>query len=376
MKYFLFPIILGIVLIAGINLYVDPASRWKQTRFNFDANWKSDQCWIHPLAMDERKPRIQHIESLSKIDLLGLGSSRILNVDTSMFPAAVHFYNASVSGATMWDHVALWEKFKQQGNIPRHLILYLDTWNFNKTTYQKYRWILNMPLVMAFLNTNDDKYDGRRAVQISTVIDYLSGSFYELCDLLSPGLLNASIQEFNSYRITGALNVNYVVPLMSRPADSRAWRSDGSGLYRKEEEQPKSLAEITEIGKNTGLGSMYVYMKDWETDINAIRLLDYLLTDTARYGVDVLIVQPPFQHEIFKILKTTPDYKDIPGRYATIVQSLLLSHKNASYCDALDPSQIGCKETEFVDSSHTLRSCAHKVITYCLSKVPHWYGSN
>jgi hypothetical protein len=365
MKYFLIPLILGLIAIAGLNLYVDTTSRWWRTHFNFSENWKANQCWVTPIRIDVRKPRMQHIGMLPKIDTLGLGSSRFYNVETSMFPAGTRFYNASVDGATIWDYVAIWEKFKQQGNIPKHLIIYVDTWNFNKNTWQKYRWISTLPLVIAFL----DDYPGNTSLKMAAYAEWLTGSFYEFSDLFSPAVLKVSLQELSIHSKTGGLKSNYISSLRDRPLDFPAWKNDGTHLFAQEDEQPKTLAQISEIGRNTGLGSMYVYMRDWETDANAIQLFNYLLSDTEKYGTDVLLVQPPFEQETFAVLKATPEYKDIPAHYATIMQSLLQKHPNTSYCDVLNPEIAGCSPTEFMDSSHTFKPCAQKILNYCLHKT-------
>src|SRR5262249_4188887 len=103
-----------------------------------------------------------------------------------------------------------------------------------------------------------------------------------------------------------------------------------------------------------------------------IMLLGDLLTDAEKHGTEVMLVQPPFQHETYRILNTTPEYKSIPGRYDAIMHALLPLHPHASYCNASDPRSLGCGETEFMDSSHALKPCAQKIIDYCLRKAPGW----
>lgn len=366
MRYFFFPIILGLIAIASLNFYVDATNRWWRTEFGFSNQWRKDQCWVTPLRMDYRQPRIKHISMLPRISLLALGSSRVYNLESDMLAVDNNFYNASVAGATVWDYVAIWEKFKYQNNIPEYLIIYLDTWNFNKNTWQKYRWISALPLVMNFLYS----YDVDHKLKISAMGEWLSGSFYEFSDLFSPAALKISFQEFNIHRRAGSVKTNFISDTTTRPLDFPAWQSDGSHLYPAEDTATKSLEEITRIGRNTGLGAMYVYLKDWETDDNAVKLLDYLLTDTEKHNVEVLLVQPPFQHETYKILRENREYKDIPNHYEAIVNSLLKLHKNTSYCNVINPAIVACEPREFMDSSHTLRSCAKKIIDYCLNKVP------
>jgi len=376
MRYFLFPLVLGLILVAALNLYVDSRGSWWRTKSNFTENWNNDQAWVIPIGMDERKPRIQQIGMLSKIDTLALGSSRVFNLDASMLPANAKFYNASVAGATIWDFVVMWEKFKQQGNIPKHLIIYVDTWGFNKNTWQKYRWISNLPLVIDFLKDGGDKYDKSSNVKIAALSEWLSGSFYEFSDLFSPAVLKFSFQELNIRRKNGTVKTNYISSLKDRPMDFPAWKNDGSYLFSQESIKPKTLEKINEIGRNTGLGGMYMYLMDWETNDIAINLLDYLLADTEKYGVEVFLVQPPFQHETFKILNNNSSYKKIPEIYENIMNSILKSHPKVTYCNASNPETISCNPTEFMDSAHTLKPCAQKVINYCLAKVPLWYKKN
>jgi len=184
MKYFLFPLITGLILMAIINLTVDIGGTWHGPDYTFTANWDKDHYWVLPLRTEERSLRTKQIGFLPKIDTVGLGSSRFWNMDTTMFPPGTRFYNASVSGATVWDYIALWEKFKQDGNIPKNLIIYLDTWNFNKNTWLKYRWLPNAPLVFAFMHEN-----ASREMQATALLEWLTGSFYQAVDLINPTVL-------------------------------------------------------------------------------------------------------------------------------------------------------------------------------------------
>ena len=369
MKYFLPPLIAGLLLVAALNLYVDPAGQWWPLNYNFSKNWDKDEAWVAPLRIEERQLRIRQIELMPKVDVLAIGSSRLLNTDQGMLPKGTKFYNLSVSGATVWDYVGLWEECKRQGKIPKHLLLYVDTWNFNKNTWQKYRWIANADLVMQFLFQN-----GSANLEMSAIGDWLAGSFYRITDLLSPATLKTSLQEFMLRRKQGALDTNYIANISERPALLPAWKNDGSYLYPQDNETPKTLEQITEIGRNTGQGGMYVYMKDWETDRSAIRLLDYLLRDMEKYGVDVLLVQPPFQHEAYKIIMDDTEYKSIPAQYGEAIALLQTKHPKLSYCNSIDPALIPCDPTEFMDSAHMLKSCAKKLMQRCLAQKPEWFS--
>jgi len=113
---------------------------------------------------------------------------------------------------------------------------------------------------------------------------------------------------------------------------------------------------------------MNAYMKDWEVDANAVTLMNYLLTDAKNHGTKVLIIQPPFQQTAYNIIQERPEFRDIPGRYNAIVQNLLATHQNTTYCNAIDPATAGCAPTEFIDSGHTQRSCSQKILDYCLKR--------
>jgi hypothetical protein len=371
MKYFLLPLILGLIAVSGLNLYQDTDGRWWRTNFNFSSNWHNDEVWVRPLQIDERKPRMQHIPMLDKIDVLGLGSSRMYNLETAMLQSNVRFYNASVSGATLWDHVALWEQFKQSHNIPKHIILYLDTWNFNQNTWQKYRWIGSFSSVIQFLDDAVPDKSKRIKLKAEAYHQLLSGHFFKFSDLFSPAVMKVSFQEFLIRWQQGELKTNYITKLSDRPDDFPAWKNDGTHLFSTEYDIPKSLEEINEMGRNVGRGSMNVYMQDWKDDESSIALLGYLLADAKAHGVDVLLVQPPFQHVAYDILMSSHDYKKIPDRYSAIISSILKAHDNASYCNASNPRTIDCNETEFMDSSHVLSSCAKKLIAYCTKSTTH-----
>ena len=368
MRYFLAPLLIGLFLVIALNVYVDPMAKWWRS-YSFTKNWNDDQCWVTPLRMDERRPRTQHIKLLSKIDTLALGSSRLFTVTSDMFPAGTKLYNASMSGATVWDYVGIWQQFKEQNNIPKQVIIYADTWVFNKNIWQKYRWIAVAPSVFAFLQDSSANDQDRASLLRYAAQEYVVGEFFQLTDLLNPGIIKESLLQLKTRLQGGDIKSDYVIDIQAHPEHLAAWKNDGSEIVPIEDRTPKPLAEITEIGRNTGLGSMYMYMRDWDVDDNIVALFRLLLTDMTAHGVNVLVVQPPFQHEAYKALSHNLEYKEIMPSFDAAMEDVSEQNTGISYCNAVNPHVIGCNETEFVDSSHPMASCEQKILDYCMKRM-------
>ncbi|MEQ1666277.1 MAG: hypothetical protein ABL927_12980, partial [Bdellovibrionales bacterium] len=349
MRYFLTPIILGLVFVSGLNIYIDPANRWRTQSFAFETNWHENECWVGPVRIEERRLRSKQIPLLSKIELLGIGSSRIMNVDTEMLSLKNGFYNASVSGASVWDYIAQWQQFKESKNIPKRMMIYVDTWVFNKNTWHKYRWTPNYKSVLNFLldfvNDYQVPYEREPVKNIKLIIsatyNWLTGTFLEFVDLFSPAVLKVSIQELRIALHGENIKSNYISNIENRPAQYPSWRADGSKLYPFAEDIPKTIEEISEIGRNIAVGGMYVYMMNWETDHTAIELMDLLLADAKANGVEVLLVHPPFQHSAYEIMLKRPEYKDIRQYFDNSILPLVKKYNNVGYCDVLNPSIAG-----------------------------------
>src|SRR3990167_6494675 len=143
MKVFLFTFLVGLTFVGLLNLYVDTANRWHETRkggtFDFQQNWNKDEIFITPDNFDERLYVISHLKVIPKPDILLLGSSLVMLVDSQMFNKDLSIFNAGVSGASIQDYIAIWQFLKNKDKLPTYLVIFFDAWVFNKNNGQL-RW--------------------------------------------------------------------------------------------------------------------------------------------------------------------------------------------------------------------------------------------
>ncbi|MDR3564212.1 MAG: hypothetical protein P4N59_22635 [Negativicutes bacterium] len=88
-------------------------------------------------------------------DIIVFGSSRSLQIDNSIFPGH-SFFNHSVFGASLEDHIAIYQLYREQNRLPRTIIIGVDPWILNRTNNQT-RWL---PL-------KNEYQDGIRALGLS-----------------------------------------------------------------------------------------------------------------------------------------------------------------------------------------------------------------
>ena len=79
------------------------------------------------------------INSLKKSpDLAVIGSSRSLLINSDHFPGQ-YLINSSVNGASVQDHIALYQMYKSAGILPKKVIPVRGPWIFNRNNKQD-RW--------------------------------------------------------------------------------------------------------------------------------------------------------------------------------------------------------------------------------------------
>ena len=359
MKVFLFTFLVGLTFVGLLNLYVDPANRWHETRkggtFDFQQNWNKDEIFITPDNFDERLYVISHLKVIPKPDILLLGSSRVMLVDSQMFNKDLSIFNAGVSGASIQDYIAIWQFLKNKDKLPTYLVIFLDAWVFNKNNGQL-RWQTNLELY--------EQFSGSPSLKTSPLIALKRAkrSILEIADLFTWSILEKSL-----LILRGGIYQTGIVKVNKLPSEAKGKRFDGSLIYPVKLTQVPSLEEISKKSLEYTKGHIYS-LYNWKFDENAYQDLTKLLKDVHEHGIRTLIVLPPYQHLTLKKLSELPDYKEaLPTTKNTITTRLAKeSEISFDFCNALDPVENGCAETEFMDGMHMLRICAEKVTIKCL----------
>lgn len=114
--------------------WADPGHQWHRRAGFANRELKPGEVWLLPgQNVDDRDLRIAQFQTLSRIDLLFLGSSRVASAAMQdYFTADLRFYYAGVISAEIQDYVAFWQFLKETHKLPRAMVIYLDPWAFNR----------------------------------------------------------------------------------------------------------------------------------------------------------------------------------------------------------------------------------------------------
>lgn len=305
--------------------------------FYFLQNWSKDEVRIVPAKFDERKFVIAQLEAVQKINMLLMGSSRIMEVDSNLFREDVNMFNSSISVGVIQDFAAIWQGLKNQSKIPEYFIISLDPWVFNKNN-RRNEWRSNQKLYDQFLN-------------------HVKISKWEMWkhSLFSPP------KKPNDWS---------VVPESEMKSTQRGKRGDGSFVF--ERPIPRSDQDRYVRGEaQKYLQGCIFSICDWEFDEHQYQVLVQLLQEIQSQGGKVLLILPPYHPLVYnKLYQANDSYRGIlPGVEQTLTTRLKKEPGlTFDFCNALNAEAIGCRLDEFTDGMHYQQSCAEKMVKFCAGK--------
>ncbi len=357
MRPFFATLLITLAAVAATVAIGDPAHRWtKRLRIEtFPVD--HGQLLVHPPDVDERELKVSLLHAKQHNDVVLLGSSRVMSVSSSMFDWQGELLNLGVSGASAEDYVALWEALRKEGKLPKKALLYVDPWVFNKHRDQS-RWVTNRALVSAFLEEVDADLLTRAAVGL----DAMKARADEVLDLLSWVSLRAAVASLRSTRDPYRA---WVVDERQAAPEDRGTRWDGSYRYEERKLRRPSLADIDRAAREYALAPTVYSLRDFEVDPRAIYLLRTLIADMRRNGVDVLIIEPPYQPTALDLMRHRAVTSRALEASSSEIQQLA-AETGVPVCDAMDPASSECVADEFLDGMHPLPSCDVKVLRRCL----------
>lgn len=374
MKYLFAGCFIVIFSTASFTIWVDPGHRWHRQALDISTHWPEEHVFISYAALEERRFRTQHIKALRKDpELIVFGSSRSFVIEQKMIN--INMFNASVSGGTVFDMIWAWQSFVERKSTPKFVVIYADTWLFNKNTWAKYRWVKNADIVKRFLDENLTSEDdflclSHLDICLKYYFSLVAGMAYEFTEPINLSTVKQSIIDARRM-LSGKIDEQMIIPEQQRPKERNAWRYDGSYIHANSKTIRLSLEKITAISKNVGKGALGVYLKNWETDFEIVKLFEALIDSINKSGAQVIIIHPPFQPIAYDYLENHKDFDGVLVAYNNIMDETVKKYE-VSYCDVVNPQNVSCGPREYQDSSHTQKACSIKIFTQCLSQAPQW----
>lgn len=379
MKLLLFKL-LGFVpiigLLIGVNYFVDPANLYKHIEKGIADILLSGKNAANVGDRDERlvvKYYAQQVKDAP--DVLVLGSSRTLEIDSKML-AGSRIYNASVSGATVRDDMAIYGMFRSRGLLPDEIILGLDPWLLNARNgqprwtsvreYYEYTSTLSEQAVKA-------KQDGvsrtgpgweeqpRLTVRADPRKAELTREKY--LNLLSPTYFQAGIKKlWKNYSSPGRDESAPVEATKSMIADQAILRSDGSLSYPRAYRERDEATVSREARSYANAEPIYSLGAFKELDPQAISDLEGFLDLLEMDGVNVRLVLIPYHPVVYKKLgnKYSSKYRLVPET-EKYFRSLAVE-RGLPIIGSFNPAVGGYTSSDFYDGMHLKREQVTRMV--------------
>ncbi|HEY3276406.1 MAG TPA: DUF1574 family protein [Syntrophorhabdaceae bacterium] len=286
--------------------------------------------------MDERQFQELIIENDErKLDTIVLGSSRSMEFRGHLFKKDLndYFFNHSVSGASLEDHIAIIGIYKnKKGYIPKRIIIGVDPWIFNKNAGQN-RWQSIGAYYEAIIK---DIYGKKIKVVASS-----SGVKYKQLVTWDYTIANIKALLMPSKR-----NRFYIVETVNTDDSLRA--SDGSNYYPYK----TRFKEQNEVEKDAkAYAKSPVYSLEKFCELSNVQLFEDFIQYLQKNGAEVILFLPPYHPVTYDLLVNKNEYKILAD-----VEKYLKNysiHNNLRLIGSYDAKQHKLGNEDFFDGMHS-----------------------
>lgn len=344
--------LLTLLAAAVINYSIDPAHIFdEESKYEKGiANLLVDGHNVANIVnYDERITQRLIIEQLDIApEVIVLGSSRAMQIRASDFPENT-FFNHSVSGGSLEDHMAIYEMYHEKNRLPKHVIIGADPWILNKNNDQS-RW----------QSIKDYYYRITARLNIRPADDDTgssSPSYGKYLQLISYAYLEESIKYIWAILRRGN---NTYYPTSETYARSNVKLSDGSLVYGETVRNRNDDDVMLRAVSNARRGIVYSLGNFTELDGMTMRSIDAFVQSMKADGVKVTIYLPPYHPSSYEIMSNNSAY-----RYVTESENYfrqLAADRMINIIGAYDGKKLGCQTDEFTDDMHPTSDCIARFI--------------
>lgn len=335
--FLLLPILFAMV---AVNYFVDPTCVFKGERFYKDMAriMLSGRNIANLAEHDDRLLYKYYIGGLrTKKDILAFGSSRVLLVDSGLFPGHSFFNNGVIRGCSIEDHMALYWMYHKKGLIPSFAVLELDPWLLDE--HNKFTGYLSIIKeyneAMTYLCGKSDRSD--------LAVVSAKGNVSKFAQLFSPNYFQLSFWRWMNYPNADKWKGVVYYPTSTFLGKEKIKHSDGSFGY----EQAFREIGTAESYRLARAESGYAFDdlgRSCEDKLE--RLIDLMQED----GVRLVIFLPEYNPVLYDKLRASGRIKGISG--AERYYRALAARKKIRVIGSFDPKARGLGASDFYDGLH------------------------
>lgn len=300
---------------------------------------------------DERILQNQYIRSITDApNIITTGSSRSMMVRKHLF-GTNSFFNNSVSGASLEDHMAIYQIYHEQNLLPDTIILGMDPWVLNGNNDQN-RWQSISEYYYNILHRI-----GINNKLASTNKQPLFSNKY--LQLLSFTYLTKSLQLI--LKKIKHSNRELIATKKILPSEGNTKLSDGSLVYGNEVRNRTIENVRTRAIGNAKRGSIYALNNFMSLNSDLTELLGKFIQIIIDDGVTPVIFLPPYHPLTYQVISSKSDYKSVIETEKYI--RLLANKHNIKVFGSYDPNLAGCNDAQFTDDMHPKEECINSIFS-------------
>ena len=335
-----------LIAVACFNYKIDPANIFRNVFVETCGNWLLEG---HNVAVtqnyDERLLQKYLIEHDSKrYDVLVLGSSRTMDIGSSLFPNYT-FKNYSVSGASIEDDIALYFLYERMHGVPKKVLIGADAWLLNVNNGQE-RW-----------KSVANEYEYGKNYMLESNKFFFTIDVEKCMQLISWPYLNESIKKAKKDEVRN-IDRGYCLADESATVATNAEIICPDGMHIHSADMQAKDAEL--LAMKYIAGNVYSLEKYDEINAELQAQVKMFISYLKSAKVEIVIYLTPYHPVVYSYLIQNEQYRNVMEaetffREAAIEFGLKIA---GSY----NPERCGLSNEDFLDGMHMRQKAVAKLL--------------
>ncbi|MBV6397287.1 MAG: hypothetical protein HFACDABA_02897 [Anaerolineales bacterium] len=286
---------------------------------------------------DEAAVMIHYFSGLSSApDVIVLGSSRLKLLRADSFPGQT-FFNASISGGSLIDYMALASLIEARGLLPRTLVIEMSTWFVGSEVVSVWpRFESLQPALEAHL------LSGAPAPDVAAYTPAAAAHMR----FLSPDYFQLSLFTFLDARFGDAAAESYHVLRPGEEPTGLTYLADGSEIFplkRRRNLGSESVVALAIQAGQSPLGVPPAILPERQ------RVIEAFLLDLQSKGVEIVLFLGPYHPATYEIMMGN-QYR-IVAEIQTYYEDLARRH-GFRIVGSYNPADLGLDGSVYYDATH------------------------
>lgn len=303
-----------------------------------------------------KKSGIVHLDK--SIDVLALGSSKMMRVDTLTIDGGT-FFNAWVSAARLEDTIGLFEKYRTSHGYPKTVVLGVDAYFFNPIDHEKLWSYFSKPVLFYVLRF----YKNKKIFSLN-VMQYCKQLFLDgTLSFFDPKVFRFSSRAL-SRSVIYKKSLNPFIPDSQLDFQSvERFETDGS-THKGIKMHHMTIEELERQAlEKFGSGYDQNVMNDGyemypQINSEKIALFEYFISDLRKHHVQVKLILMPYYPKAYRLMIRRENDQT---KYVENYIRKFSKDNNLNVFGSYDISKTRCFSSEFEDVVHPSAECVEKI---------------